>query len=225
MWACPDNVQRRDRLSSSLTGTRAYIVPYQRLLERVTALEEQSAALEEQSEAAALDRCARGRHSGRLYYSVMPRLRMQEARRCLRIRAWPRSYASNKHMQLNPTPWPRTSILESGGTGDQFTRSQNTIFVPLLFIFSKKSTKSSTSTVTRVPRSPKLPNLGRLYSGTLGQPETFTKGFKKNKPLKRTKNLRLRRIWPSAGQKSYFPQAGHAPAPQIQACAVQIWGF
>ena len=35
-------------------------------------------------------------------YSVMPRLRMQEARRCLRIRAWPRSYASNKHMQFKP---------------------------------------------------------------------------------------------------------------------------
>ena len=35
-----------------------------------------------------------------LLYSVMPRLRMQEARRCFRIRAWPRSYASNKHMQF-----------------------------------------------------------------------------------------------------------------------------
>ena len=61
-------------------------------------------------------------------YSVMPRLRMQEARRCLRIRAWPRSYASNKHMQFKADAFASNKHIGIWGYRRQFTRSQNTIF-------------------------------------------------------------------------------------------------
>ena len=93
-------------------------------------------------------------------YSVMPRLRMQEARRCLRIRAWPRSYASNKHMQFKADALASNKHIGIWGYRRQFTRRKTPFFSPT---FSpKRCTKSSTSTVTRLPRSQKLPNLGRL---------------------------------------------------------------
>ena len=156
----------------------------------------------------------------------MPRLRMQEARRCLRIRAWPRSYASNKHMQFKADALASNKHIGIWGYRRQFTRSQNTIF------FSKNFPKKSTQQLPGCPGPKNCRIWVVCYSGTVLEPlanRELLQGVKK-KTLPRTKNLRLRRIfdldlalgWPEI----VFPASRARTCPtNTGICSANLGGF